>query len=452
MLAQSAFYQAVYESRGSEVDPQARAAVELARVADDPRVLHGTLSTRGLVLLGSPDVAARAANLRELEAVEALQPSPAFRHFVRIEVLRERVVLALQQGDAQASERAADEFREQHGRRQGGHLSEFVPMWTGMFHLMAGRLDDAEQTIAVLGTSRDLNFINSWAAQFFTLRPNRARPRSSKQPSRLRPTPVRASSRCEPCTSWPARPLATTPARVKRSTRSPPTISPAIPPDSTLPASLANLTEVCTELGDRDAAAALSEHLLPYSGQLLVVSWGAICLGAADRFLAMLDMVLGRYDRAEERFARALALEEGAGADALTTRTRLAWAASTRTDPSDVEGAKELLDIAAETAARPRPCRAVRGDRSARAERNAQSLCFLHGTMVTRVEDELAAAIDALVAAGVVASRSEAVRIGLQQLVDRHRRARSVPGSLRGIGISPRPSRRSAGPTRRAHA
>ena len=42
--------------------------------------------------------------------------------------------------------------------------------------------------------------------------------------------------------------------------------------------------------------------------------------------------------------------------------------------------------------------------------------------LVTRVDDELARAVDELVAAGVVANRSEAVRLGLQRLVDRHRR------------------------------
>lgn len=43
--------------------------------------------------------------------------------------------------------------------------------------------------------------------------------------------------------------------------------------------------------------------------------------------------------------------------------------------------------------------------------------------LVTRVDDELAGAVDELVAAGVVESRSEAVRLGLEALIDRHRRA-----------------------------
>jgi len=42
--------------------------------------------------------------------------------------------------------------------------------------------------------------------------------------------------------------------------------------------------------------------------------------------------------------------------------------------------------------------------------------------LVTRVEDRLAAAVDELVDAGIVASRSEAVRLGLERLVDRCRR------------------------------
>lgn len=44
--------------------------------------------------------------------------------------------------------------------------------------------------------------------------------------------------------------------------------------------------------------------------------------------------------------------------------------------------------------------------------------------IVTRVDDGLASAVDELVAQGVVASRSEAVRLGLEQVVDAHRRRR----------------------------
>lgn len=43
--------------------------------------------------------------------------------------------------------------------------------------------------------------------------------------------------------------------------------------------------------------------------------------------------------------------------------------------------------------------------------------------LVTRIDDDLATAIDDLVEEGVFASRSDAVRAGLRTILDRHRRA-----------------------------
>jgi Arc/MetJ-type ribon-helix-helix transcriptional regulator len=44
--------------------------------------------------------------------------------------------------------------------------------------------------------------------------------------------------------------------------------------------------------------------------------------------------------------------------------------------------------------------------------------------VVTRLDDRLAAELDGLVADGVVSNRSEAVRLGLERLVEEHRRRR----------------------------
>jgi Arc/MetJ-type ribon-helix-helix transcriptional regulator len=44
--------------------------------------------------------------------------------------------------------------------------------------------------------------------------------------------------------------------------------------------------------------------------------------------------------------------------------------------------------------------------------------------VVTRLDDRLMAEVDELVAEGVVANRSEAVRLGLERLVDEHQRRR----------------------------
>lgn len=56
--------------------------------------------------------------------------------------------------------------------------------------------------------------------------------------------------------------------------------------------------------------------------------------------------------------------------------------------------------------------------------------------LVTRIDADLAIAVDRLVADGVVASRSEAVRMGLEHLVERSRRAhvaRSIVEGYRSV-------------------
>lgn len=57
--------------------------------------------------------------------------------------------------------------------------------------------------------------------------------------------------------------------------------------------------------------------------------------------------------------------------------------------------------------------------------------------LVTRLDDDLAAAVDDLVTAGVVANRSEAVRMGLRRLVDRHRRDQVGARIAEGYRLTP---------------
>lgn len=57
--------------------------------------------------------------------------------------------------------------------------------------------------------------------------------------------------------------------------------------------------------------------------------------------------------------------------------------------------------------------------------------------LVTRVEDSTAAALDLLIEEGIVESRSDAVRQGLELLVDRHDRARTAAAIVRGYVMVP---------------
>ena len=57
--------------------------------------------------------------------------------------------------------------------------------------------------------------------------------------------------------------------------------------------------------------------------------------------------------------------------------------------------------------------------------------------LVTRVDDRLLADVDALVSDGVAATRSDAVRLGLEALVERHRRVQVGQAIVDGYRRSP---------------
>jgi Arc/MetJ-type ribon-helix-helix transcriptional regulator len=57
--------------------------------------------------------------------------------------------------------------------------------------------------------------------------------------------------------------------------------------------------------------------------------------------------------------------------------------------------------------------------------------------LVARVDDKFIGAIDELIADGVVSSRSEAVRRGLEMLIDQSRRRRTADAIVRGYEATP---------------
>ncbi len=57
--------------------------------------------------------------------------------------------------------------------------------------------------------------------------------------------------------------------------------------------------------------------------------------------------------------------------------------------------------------------------------------------LVARIDDDLAALVDELVASGAVDSRADAVRRGLCRLIDDHRRAGTAEAIVRGYTDQP---------------
>ena len=74
----------------------------------------------------------------------------------------------------------------------------------------------------------------------------------------------------------------------------------------------------------------------------------------------------------------------------------------------------------------------VRGLRVGFADRIAPRYTQRMAQLVTRIDEELLAAVDALVEEGVVPSRSEAVRRALQELLDRQRRRQTAESIVAG--------------------
>ena len=124
----------------------------------------------------------------------------------------------------------------------------------------------------------------------------------------------------------------------------------SVPRDYTFAVSMCLLAETCTTLEARFATADLIGLLEPYQGTLAVTGWGAICVGAVDRYLAMLAAMDGRWADAEPAFERAIALEERVGARPLVARSRYWYARMLLRHGGDSSQARALLETAAQTA------------------------------------------------------------------------------------------------------
>jgi DNA-binding CsgD family transcriptional regulator len=79
-------------------------------------------------------------------------------------------------------------------------------------------------------------------------------------------------------------------------------------------ASLVYLADACAALGDEEAAQVLYPELEAYAGSNVMIGHLVACYGAVDRYLGTTAAVLGDWDRAEDHFHAALALNTRLGA------------------------------------------------------------------------------------------------------------------------------------------
>ena len=128
----------------------------------------------------------------------------------------------------------------------------------------------------------------------------------------------------------------------------------AVPRDSLYGGSLTYLADAAVAVGDRAAATALYQELLPYRHLVVQVGSNLAAYGAADRCLGELAALLGRVRDAESHFETALRLDGRAQMPVWLAHSQLAYgrALVARGRAGDRERARALLTAAADTAAR----------------------------------------------------------------------------------------------------
>jgi DNA-binding CsgD family transcriptional regulator len=126
-----------------------------------------------------------------------------------------------------------------------------------------------------------------------------------------------------------------------------------VPRDSLWLASVAYLTDACSDLDDEESAGLLYPELERLAGANVQVAQLVACYGAADRYLGMLATVLRRWDDAEAHFEYALFLNRRMRAHAWTAHTLYQYGRMLlrRNARGDRERAAEQLEEAAQLAA-----------------------------------------------------------------------------------------------------
>jgi tetratricopeptide (TPR) repeat protein len=117
-----------------------------------------------------------------------------------------------------------------------------------------------------------------------------------------------------------------------------------LPMDSLWLLGMFSYAEAATECNDSQYAGPLFDRLVPYAG-LLCCDGGASVQGPVSHFLGGLATVLGRYDDAEEYFARAASVGDRLAAPFFAARTDLQWGKmlGLRHAPGDIDKARTLL-------------------------------------------------------------------------------------------------------------
>jgi tetratricopeptide (TPR) repeat protein len=100
----------------------------------------------------------------------------------------------------------------------------------------------------------------------------------------------------------------------------------AIPLDAKRSASLSFVAEVAVSLGDTEAAQTIYDFMLEYKNMTITAGVATVCFGAASRYLGMLSVALGDFEKAARHFEHALEMNAASGSRPWLAHTQAEYA------------------------------------------------------------------------------------------------------------------------------
>jgi hypothetical protein len=295
-----------------------RESLDIARRHGDVVSVARALAARTYVLLAGSAVDEQLAVVGELNEL-APRLDPDVRNEMASTMIRHAAVARMQLADRSGFDAHRENLQRMADRRRSWLLGGLGVVWDAMSALLDGDPDRAERAGAQLLVPpyRDSNFrssaalilteVHRWRGTLPSLA-GRVASLAERMPHFVIVRAVDAF-------------VAACAGDGARAEQSIAAVSGELQDDSTLAAQLAFLSEASV-LAGRTVPPEVVDALRPFSGQLLVVSWGVSVQGAADRFLAIAAAARGDDAEAADRFAAAEELEARVGTT-LTLRAQL---------------------------------------------------------------------------------------------------------------------------------
>jgi DNA-binding SARP family transcriptional activator len=335
VLSRAALCETLVLGPSRATDVLALEALELARTSGNRRVLHAALAAYVLLAPSGGDLEEQRSVLAEMAEIERSQELE-----VEVEVvhgaytlpvdgaarLRSEAMTCLRRGDVEAFDLVTAEIAELGRARRDWFLLAIAEASRALRAHLDGRFDDMARHLEEMGRlgGNDHTVRNYMNGLGFVLardigRVDDLEPWLLAEPPRpaVASITLAALALLYLFTGRPEDAYRVVddflPVELDGLTR---TVPPSV---------LASFAVVCCHVHDTRRAAQLYDLLVPYTGQLLVLTWTYTAAGAADRYLGLLAAELGREEEAEERFAAAVRFEGSLPSPPLVARTKSCW-------------------------------------------------------------------------------------------------------------------------------